>query len=66
MTSGWLDRALERPPDLIFLDMMMPGLDGLAVCNALRAADVTRDLPVIFLSARGDLSDRVAASIRRH
>jgi len=55
-----LDRALERPPDLILLDMMMPGLDGLAVCNALRAADATRDLPVIFLSARGDLSDRVA------
>jgi signal transduction histidine kinase len=55
-----LARALAQPPDLILLDMMMPGLDGLAVCSALRAADTTRDLPVIFLSARGDLGDRVA------
>ena len=55
-----LDVALVDPPDLILLDVMMPGLDGLGVCAALRAADMTRDLPVIFLSAHGDLSDRVA------
>ena len=55
-----LDLALAQPPDLILLDMMMPRLDGLAVCMALRAAEATRDLPVIFLSASGDVNDPVA------
>ena len=55
-----LRQALSYPPDLIVLDVMMPGMDGFEICRALRAADVTRDLPVIFLSARGDLRDRVA------
>lgn len=55
-----LDRALSSPPDLVILDVMMPRLDGLEVCRALRLHDATRDLPVIFLSARSDLGDRVA------
>ena len=55
-----LEEALANPPDLIVLDVMMPEMDGFAVCSALRAAEVTRDVPVIFLSARGDLRDRVA------
>src|SRR5215207_9277607 len=55
-----LDRALSDPPDLIVLDVMMPELDGFEVCLALRAVEATRDLPVIFLSARGELGDRVA------
>jgi two-component system sensor histidine kinase/response regulator len=55
-----LERALSDPPDIIILDVMMPGLDGLEVCRALRSVEATRDLPVIFLSARSDLGDRVA------
>jgi two-component system, sensor histidine kinase and response regulator len=55
-----LERALSDPPDLVILDVMMPVLDGLEVCRILRTVDVTRDLPVIFLSARSDLGDRVA------
>jgi signal transduction histidine kinase len=55
-----LDRALSDPPDLVILDVMMPGLGGFEVCRALRSVEATRDLPVIFLSARGDLRDRVA------
>ena len=55
-----LDRALADPPDLVILDVMMPGLDGFEVCRALRAVEATRDLPIIFLSARSDLRDRVA------
>ena len=54
-----LDRALSDPPDLVILDVMMPGLDGFEVCRALRSVEATRDLPVIFLSARSDLGDRV-------
>lgn len=54
-----LKEALANPPDVIVLDVMMPGLDGFAVCAALRDEDATREVPVIFLSARGDLGDRV-------
>jgi signal transduction histidine kinase len=55
-----LELALSDPPDLVILDVMMPGMDGLEVCRALRSVEATRDLPVIFLSARSDLGDRVA------
>ncbi|MCC6176849.1 MAG: hybrid sensor histidine kinase/response regulator [Chloroflexi bacterium] len=55
-----LERALAAPPDLILLDVMMPGMDGYAVCRHLRADPTTRETPVIFLSARGELADRVA------
>jgi DNA-binding response OmpR family regulator/nitrogen-specific signal transduction histidine kinase len=52
-TSGELAirAALARPPDLILLDVRLPGLDGYATCVELRAAEATRDIPVIFISA---------------
>lgn len=53
-----LDNALERgPPDLIVLDLMMPGEDGLSICRRLRAAGET--VPVIMLTAKGDPVDRI-------
>jgi DNA-binding response OmpR family regulator len=52
-----LDRALAEPPDLVVLDLMLPGIDGLEVCRRLRAHD--RSLPVIMLTALGEESDRV-------
>jgi DNA-binding response OmpR family regulator len=51
-----LDRALADPPDLVVLDLMLPGLGGLEVCRRLRAAS---PVPVIMLTARGDEADRV-------
>jgi DNA-binding response OmpR family regulator len=51
-----VDRALAEPPDLVVLDLMLPGLDGLEVCRRLRAL---APVPVIMLTARGDESDRV-------
>jgi DNA-binding response OmpR family regulator len=51
-----LDRALADPPDLVILDLMLPGLDGLEVCRRLRAL---APVAVIMLTARGDETDRV-------
>ena len=44
----------ERRPDLVILDIMMPRKDGYALCAELKAADTTRDIPVILLTAVGE------------
>jgi two-component system, OmpR family, response regulator MprA len=51
-----LAAARDRPPDLVILDWMLPGLDGLEVLRRLRAAD---DTPVLMLTAKDSVSDRV-------
>ncbi|HLO49955.1 MAG TPA: response regulator [Kamptonema sp.] len=48
-------------PDLILLDIVMPTLDGYEVCQRLKADDKTSDIPVIFLSAKGEVFDKVKA-----
>lgn len=53
--------VLELPPDLILLDIMMPDIDGFEVCRQLKADERTRDIPVIFLSALTDLSEKIKA-----
>jgi two-component system alkaline phosphatase synthesis response regulator PhoP len=49
----------EEKPDLILLDLMMPGMDGFEVCRRLRAAPETVTTPVIILTARGQEMDRI-------
>jgi putative two-component system response regulator len=49
--------AGEGAPDLILLDIMMPGLDGYEVCGRLKAEPATRDIPVIFLTAETEVED---------
>jgi transcriptional regulator with GAF, ATPase, and Fis domain len=51
----------SRQFDLVLLDVIMPGLDGFAVCERLRAQDATRDVPIIFLTALDDTFDKVRA-----
>ena len=53
--------ALSTPPDLILLDIMMPGMDGYQVCEQLKACPQTKDIPVIFISALNEVFDKVKA-----
>ena len=56
-----LKRAASDSPDLIILDLMLPGMDGLSICRELRANPVTKAIPVAMLTARGEEVDVVAA-----
>ncbi len=47
----------ENPPDIILLDIEMPGMDGYEVCRRLKADPQTRDNPIIFVTAKSDESD---------
>jgi PleD family two-component response regulator len=47
----------DEPPDLILLDIIMPGIDGYEVCKRLKADDRTKSIPVIFITAKGKEDD---------
>jgi len=53
-----IEQAQRESPDVILLDVMMPGLDGWQVAEALHGDPRTRGLPIIFLTARAELRDR--------
>ena len=55
-----LQAAMTEEPDLIILDVMMPGADGLTVCRELKLNPRTKHIPVLMLSARAGKSDREA------
>ena len=55
-----LEIARRGTPDLVLLDVMMPVMDGFEVCRQLKAQPETRNAAVIFLSARGEVSDKVS------
>lgn len=56
-----LSAAQKIPPDLVLLDIMMPEMDGYQVCQQLKASEITKDIPVIFISAINDVLDKVKA-----
>ena len=56
-----LSAAQKMPPDLVLLDIMMPEMDGYEVCRWLKDSEVTKDIPVIFISAINDVMDKVKA-----
>ncbi len=55
-----LQRAAYARPDLILLDVMMPGIDGFEVCRRLKREAATRDIPVIFMTALADTASKIA------
>ncbi|MEB3831832.1 GAF domain-containing protein [Phormidium sp. CCY1219] len=54
-----IEAARDDPPDLILLDILMPGLDGYQVCERLKADERTHEIPVIFISALSESFDKV-------
>ena len=51
--------AIQYHPDLVLLDIMMPGTDGYEVCELLKAEEETKDIPVVFLTAKADVEDKI-------
>lgn len=54
-----LEAALREQPDLIVLDLMLPGMDGLEVCKTLKRNKSTENVPVIMLTAKGEEVDKI-------
>ncbi len=57
--AGGLESARKEQPDLIVLDVMLPGMNGLEICQELHREPVTKKIPVIMLSARAEEVDRI-------
>lgn len=55
-----VEAARRKPPDLVLLDLMLPGMDGLEVCRSLKSDPLTKDIPIVMVTARGEESDIVA------
>ncbi|MEC4894774.1 MAG: response regulator [Oscillatoria sp. PMC 1051.18] len=62
--SGWegIEKATSEQPDAILLDIMMPELNGIITLGKLRAQDTTRQIPVIIMSAKSNLSQEKSLS----
>jgi len=56
-----LKSAVSDPPDLILLDVTMPGMDGYEVCRELKKQSLTKDVPVVFISALTETDDKIRA-----
>lgn len=56
--EGW-EQIQHLHPDLVILDVMLPGMDGMQIFRAMKENEMTRGIPVIFLTARGALEDRL-------
>lgn len=52
-----LEAVAESPPDIVLLDIMMPGMDGYEVCRRLKADPASKDIPVIFITAKNEIKD---------
>ena len=56
--EGW-EQIQKLRPDLVILDVMLPGMDGMQIFRQMKEQEMTRTIPVIFLTARGALDDRL-------
>ncbi|MDM8565442.1 diguanylate cyclase [Candidatus Halobeggiatoa sp. HSG11] len=56
-----IDFVQKKAPDLILLDIMMPGMDGIEVCRRFKAEESTKDIPIIFITALSEIKDKLKA-----
>ena len=54
-----IELVKNSPPDLILLDVMMPGIDGFETCSRLQADPITKEIPIIFMTALSDTVNKV-------
>jgi twitching motility two-component system response regulator PilH len=59
-----LDKAKSEKPDLIFLDIIMPEMDGFEACRKLHDDPTTKDIPVVFVTSKHQKADRVWAQMQ--
>jgi twitching motility two-component system response regulator PilH len=59
-----IERAKSEKPDLIFLDILMPDMDGFAVIRELQKDPATKDIPVVFVSSKNQKSDQMWAKMQ--
>ena len=52
-----IEKAIQENPDLILLDIMLPGMDGLEVCDHLQADPQTKNIPIIFVTVKASAED---------
>ena len=57
-TEGW-EQIRSTVPDCVILDMMLPGMDGMEILQEMKEHEATRNIPALFLTARGELDDRL-------
>jgi DNA-binding response OmpR family regulator len=61
--EGALSQAFSQRPDIILLDVKLPKLNGIEVCKRLKSSDITKQTPIIMLSAKAQ-SDEIAAGLK--
>lgn len=54
-----IEKAKDEIPELIILDIMLPGMDGIEVCSQLKKDEVTQNIPIIMLTAKDEIRDKV-------
>ncbi|MTI70769.1 MAG: response regulator transcription factor [Firmicutes bacterium] len=54
-----VEKAIKEKPNLVILDLMLPGIDGIEVCRKIKMNDDTKDTPIIMLTAKGEETDKV-------
>ena len=59
-----LEKAIAEKPDIIFMDIIMPEMDGYEACRALHSTPETKDIPVVFVTSKGQKADRVWAMMQ--